>query len=60
MNESDGAFKIGDRVTLLLGRSGDVIDVVDLNATGALDVVVLNECYSKISEDEDDKGQRRR
>lgn len=58
MNESDGAFDIGDRVTLLFGRNGEVIDAVDMTQSGNLDLAVLLECTSKISTDADTDGKR--
>jgi len=57
MNESDNAFDIGERVTLLFGRNGEVIDVVDMSASGNLDIAVLTECYSEVSSDADTNGQ---
>lgn len=58
MNESSSAFDIGERVTLLFGRNGEVIDVVDMSASGNLDIAVLTECYSEVSTDADTEGQR--
>ena len=57
MNTSEGAFELGDRVTLLFGRNGEVIDVVDMSASGNLDIAVLTECYSEVSSDADTNGQ---
>ena len=57
MNNSQGAFDFGDRVTLLLGRNGEVVDVVDLAASGSLDLVVLTKSYAQISEETDTKGK---
>ncbi len=57
MNESDSAFDIGERVTLLFGRNGEVIDVVDMSASGNLDIAVLTECYTEVSSDADTNGQ---
>ncbi len=58
MNESSSSFDIGERVTLLFGRNGEVIDVVDMSASGNLDIAVLTECYSEVSSDADTNGQR--
>ena len=58
MNESSASFDIGERVTLLFGRNGEVIDVVDMSASGNLDIAVLTECYSEVSTDADTNGQR--
>lgn len=57
MNNSDGAFDLGDRVTLLFGRNGEVVDVVDLAAGGSLDLVVLTNSYKEISQETDTQGQ---
>ena len=57
MNESSSSFDIGERVTLLFGRNGEVIDVVDMSASGNLDIAVLTECYSEVSTDVDTNGQ---
>ena len=57
MNESSSAFDLGERVTLLFGRNGEVIDVVDMSAGGSLDIAVLTECYSEVSTDVDTNGQ---
>lgn len=57
MNTSRGAFEIGDRVTLLLGRNGEVVDVVDLAASGNLDMVVLARYYTEISTDVENQGE---
>ena len=58
MNESDNAYRLGERVSLLLGRNGDVVDVVRLSDTGALDIVVVTDAYSEISEKTETKGQK--
>lgn len=58
MNENDSAFDIGDRVTLLFGRNGEVIDVVDMSTSGNLDIAVLLECESEISTEVETNGQR--
>lgn len=57
MNTSSSAFELGDRVTLLFGRNGEVVDVVNLAAGGSLDMVVLTKSYKEISEEEATKGQ---
>ena len=60
MNESDGAFALGDRVTLLFGRNGEVVDVVDMSNGGVLDIAVLTECYSEVSSDAATSGEYKR
>ena len=57
MNTSEGAFEIGDRVTLLFGRDGEVVDVVDLAAVGSLDLVVLTKSYKEISQETETLGK---
>lgn len=57
MNTSESAFELGERVTLLFGRNGEVVDVVDLAATGSLDLVVLTKSYKEISAQADNQGQ---
>lgn len=57
MNTSSSAFELGDRVTLLFGRNGEVVDVVNLAASGSLDMVVLTKSYKEISDEEATKGQ---
>lgn len=57
MNTSESAFELGERVTLLFGRNGEVVDVVNLEAGGSLDLVVLTKSYKEISDDSDTRGQ---
>jgi len=57
MNTSENAFELGERVTLLFGRNGEVVDVVDLASGGGLDLAVLAKSYKEISEDADRKGE---
>ncbi|MBQ8392084.1 MAG: S-layer homology domain-containing protein [Clostridia bacterium] len=57
MNTSDGAFELGDRVTLLFGRNGEVVDVVNLAAVGSLDLVVLTKSYKEVSQETDTLGK---
>lgn len=57
MNTSDGAFELGDRVTLLFGRNGEVVDVVNLAAVGSLDLVVLTKSYREVSQETDTLGK---
>ncbi|MEE0866872.1 MAG: S-layer homology domain-containing protein [Clostridia bacterium] len=58
MNETDGAFALGERVTLLLGRTGEVVDVISAGQSGALDIAVVTNSYSEISAEQDTEGQR--
>ncbi|MDO4563090.1 MAG: S-layer homology domain-containing protein [Clostridia bacterium] len=57
MNESAGAFAIDDTVTLLMGKDGDVVDVVDLNSSDISTYGVVLQGYTKVSEDEETKGR---
>lgn len=57
MNTSEGAFELGERVTLLFGRDGEVVDVVNLAAVGSLDLVVLTKSYKEVSQETDTLGK---
>ncbi len=56
MNTSQGAFEIGDRVTLLFGRNKEVVDVVTLSAGADLDIAVLVKSYKEVSTDRENSG----
>lgn len=58
MNETEGAFALGERVTLLLGRNGEVVDVISAGQSGVLDIAVVTNSYSEISTEQDTEGQR--
>lgn len=58
MNETEGAFALGERVTLLLGRNGEVVDVISAGQSGVLDIAVVTNSYSEISTEKDTEGQR--
>ncbi len=57
LGDSDTAFKINDRVTLLFGKDGDVVDIVDINGRTLGDVGVVLKTYSKESKEVDTKGK---
>lgn len=57
LNESDNAFKIGDRVTLLLGETGDVVDVVNLTDKDVSMYGVITGSGKEISDDEATLGR---
>ncbi len=50
LNESAGAFAIGDFVTLLLDRNGDIADVVDSTASIGRSLAVVLDSYRKTDE----------
>lgn len=57
LNESEGAFKIGDRVTLLLGTDGTVVDAVNLTDSDLSLYGVLVGTSVETSTDADTKGK---
>ena len=50
LNESKGAFAIGDYITLLLDRDGKVADAIDASASNINDLGVLLNTYSRIND----------
>lgn len=58
LNDSVGAFKIGDRVTLLLGKDGEVVDVVDKDSLQVSDMGVVLSTRFAAATDGDDKGKK--
>ncbi len=56
LNESEGAFAINDRVTLLKGRNGEIVDAVDTEGADLQSYGVIQNAYVSLSEDDDDKG----
>lgn len=57
LNESPGAFAIGDRVTLLRGRGGEIVGAVDTDSADLYGYGVIQNAYTKISDDEDNPGR---
>lgn len=57
LDESSGSFKIGDRITLLLGKDGEIAGVANVQDDVALDYGVVVNTYSAMSEDEENKGE---
>lgn len=57
LNESEGAFKIGERVTLLFGEDGNVVDAVKLNDTDFSMYGVIVSSGSELSDDADSSGR---
>ncbi len=57
LDDSLGAFKINDRITLLYGNDGTVVDVVDVDGRTLGDMGIVLKSYSKISTDKDTLGK---
>ncbi len=57
LNESPGAFAINDRITLLKGRNGEIVGVVDTDSADLLGYGVIQNAYTLISQDEDSLGR---
>lgn len=57
LDDTEGAFKINDRITLLFGNDGSVVDVVDIDGKTMSDMGVILTAYSEVSMDEDTKGK---
>ncbi len=57
LNESKGAFEIGDRVTLLFGEDNLVVDAVSLTYTDFSTYGVVTGSGKEISEDKDSLGR---
>ena len=58
LDDTEGSFKINDRITLLFGRDGSVVDVVDIDGRTLSDMGVLLKAYSLVSSDEETKGKK--
>ena len=58
LDDTEGSFKINDRITLLFGRDGSVVDVVDIDGRTLSDMGILLKAYSAISAEEDTKGKK--
>lgn len=57
LNESANAFNIGDRVTLLLGEDGSVVDAVSLTGGDVSLYGVITSTGTRVSEDADTLGR---
>ena len=57
LNESPGAFAINDRVTLLKGRNDEIVGAVDADSADLYAYGVIQNTYTKISQDEDTLGR---
>ncbi len=58
LGDSVDAFEINDRITLLFGKDGDVVDVVDINGRTLGDVGIILKSYSKESSDKETLGKK--
>lgn len=57
LDDTLGAFKLNDRVTLLFGNDGSVVDAVDINGKTLSDMGAVIKSYSEISKDADTLGK---
>ncbi|MGE5329317.1 MAG: S-layer homology domain-containing protein [Deltaproteobacteria bacterium] len=57
LNESEGAFKIGDDITVLTGKSGKIVDVITPCASDISNYAIILSTRSGISTDTDSKGE---
>ena len=57
LNESPGAFAINDRVTLLRGRNGEIVGAVDSDSADLYSYGVIQNAYTRISQDDDSLGR---
>lgn len=58
LGDSENSFKISDRITLLFGKDGEVVDVVDINGRTLGDFGVLLNAYSEESKDKETLGKK--
>ncbi len=58
LDDSPGSFKIYDRITLLFGNDGSVVDVVDSDGRTLGDMGVLLKAYTALSNEEDTMGKK--
>jgi len=56
LGEQSGAYKLNEYMTLLLGKDGKVVSVVDVNAVDYTVYGIILSAGSKISDDEKTKG----
>ena len=57
LDETKGSYQIGDRITLLLGKDGQIAGVTNTTGDVALDYAVLINTSSEMSQEEEDKGK---
>lgn len=58
LDDTVGAFKLDDRITVLFGNDGSIADVVDINGSTLSDMGVVLTTYSKTSTDADTLGKQ--
>ncbi len=58
LGEKSGSYKLGSRITALLGMDGKVVDVVDLNSSDAANYGILLSYTTEMSENADEVGKQ--
>ncbi len=58
LGEKEGSYKIGSRLTALLGMNGKVVDVVDLNSSGTANFGILLSYTTEMSDDASESGKQ--
>ena len=58
LGEKSGSYKIGSRITALLGMNGKIVDIVDLNSSGAVNYGILLSFSTEMSEDASEVGKQ--
>lgn len=56
LGEKGGSYALNSKLTALLGRKGEIVDVVDLNSADVSSYGVLLSATTEVSQDIDDKG----
>ncbi len=58
LGEKSGSYKIGSRITALLGMDGKVVDVVDLNSSDTANYGILISYTTEMSNDASESGKQ--
>lgn len=58
LGEKSGSYKIGSRITVLLGMNGKIVDVVDLNSSGVANYGILLSFSTEMSDDVSESGRQ--
>ncbi len=58
LGEKSGSYKLGSRITALLGMDGKVVDVVDLNSSDAANYGILLSYSTEMSANADESGKQ--